>query len=85
MADMRTHPVDVQFDTAENAVIPGAARRRGLPYTGEAGGIDDVVQWGGWFAEGLPHGEFYICWGDRVTSRVWFRHGVELDGPEGGR
>lgn len=85
MAHMRTHPVDVQFDTAGKAVIPACARRRGLPYTGEAGGIDDIVQWGGCFAEGVPHGAFHIRWGDRVTSRVWLRHGVELGGPEGGR
>lgn len=71
------------FDIEPLHVLPTFARQHGLPYTGFATASDPVVQWGGWFVDGLPHGEFFICWGDRVTSHTWFDNGVELDRPAG--
>lgn len=71
------------FEIEELNVLPKFARQYGSPYTGYATASDSTVEWGGWFLDGLPHGEFFICWGDRVFKRFWYENGIEVDPPAG--
>jgi len=69
------------FEFEASDIVPKFARQHGIPYTGFATASDPIVEWGGPFVDGLPHGKFFICWGDRVTRHYWYENGVEVDGP----
>lgn len=74
-------PVTFEFE-ADN-ILPHCARQGGHPYTGFGCGSASgpILDWGGWFLDGLPHGRFFLCWGDRMTMNYLFEHGVELASP----
>lgn len=65
-------------------VIPSFVWLGTHPYSGPDHGSVDIVDWGGNFAKGRPHGEFYVCFGDRMTVKLMFEHGVEVKPPRGG-
>jgi hypothetical protein len=73
---------NLQFRYAENHAVPiFAALPNGAAYTGRAYGSIDAADWMGEFINGLPHGEFRIVWGDRVTGSVWFENGTPVKSP----
>jgi hypothetical protein len=71
----------ISFEVEAGKVLPKFARQRGQPYTGFATASDLIVDWSGYFLDGLPHGKFFICWGDRVSGHYFFEHGVEVTQP----
>lgn len=71
----------ISFEVEAGQALPRFARQHGQPYTGFASAADHVVDWGGHFLDGLPHGKFFVCWGDRVINHYFFEHGVEVKQP----
>lgn len=69
------------FEIEAGKVLPKFARQRGQPYTGFATASDLIVDWSGYFLDGLPHGKFFICWGDRMSGHCFFERGVEVTQP----
>jgi hypothetical protein len=61
------------FVFAEHASYPD-----GRPYTGTVRVTFDVGDWEGSFKDGIRHGWFSVNWGDRVSRRFRYEHGVEV-------
>jgi len=51
----------ISFEAEAGKVLPKFARQRGQPYTGFTTASDLIVDWSGYFIDGLPHGKFFIC------------------------
>ena len=49
------------------------------PFTGYASESIGAADWSGQFIDGLPHGEFTVVWADRVTVKIKFDRGREIN------
>lgn len=88
MSALRTEePDEVVFEYQDHLVVPVAAYyyATGAPYTGRGHGSNGVADWLGPFENGLPHGEFQIVWGDRMSGSAWFAHGAKVEDIDEGK
>jgi hypothetical protein len=74
------HPNDVTFKYKKNYALPiGATSSSGEPYSGRASGSIGVVDWQGYFLNGVPHGRFMWLFGGIQGHQATFKHGEILE------
>ena len=70
-------PKHVSFKYKKNSALPvGATDSAGEPYSGPASGSIGVVDWTGYFVNGVPHGRFSWLYGGIHGHEAIFQHGV---------
>jgi hypothetical protein len=73
-------PANCTFIYDEQKVVPILVRdEHGNMFSGSASGAIGQADWSGVFLDGKADGMFYICWGDRIGGRHFFKGGERQD------
>ena len=79
-AEFSHTPLNIRFEYSQKSYpLPYfACDEKGEPYSGAATGYHKIVDWRGCFLDGVPHGTFDYCWGERVAGTWFYKNGIML-------
>lgn len=79
-AEFSHTPSNVSFQYSQKSYpLPYyAVDKNGVPYSGIATGLHKIVDWSGCFLDGVPHGIFNYCWGDRIAGSWEYQNGFRV-------